>query len=601
MIMPKKKRTMIFAAIVSGIVLVAILLLMYVAFATDALKSSEELFGKYLINGLENTSEFIDTYQTDNLADKKYQSEANIKLNYIKDFNNEQNSSNSFNDLVLKVNSQTDENDKYDYKLITLYKNSEKIGKIEYAKDDDMYGIHLPGIRQFMCVKNENLTQLFDMETLTEEQKKYVKDTIPEFDFDLSEFKFTEGEKEQLINTYRKIVSENTSKSNYSKQNGALITFNKESIKVNTYTLTMKKEDYNNLKIKILEQLQKDEIILGKIDKIQNKINEFYSLPKDYKQEFAKKINDEIEEIRNNNIGQEEVKMSVYAKDGKTKRIYIDDKTTTCTMDFIENNSTKTIKISTNKPDIVADSTEITLTSKKENNENEYKFYFQKVKAEDIDEFEISLTDNKQENNIHKNYNISYNDENNKITFNIEDNIEFVDDITKNDNFENNKIIINDVNEAMKKRIFDAIKDKGGQQLDFIYGKIQLKDLEDIISIFDSEEKITLENVGITQKDKQMFNSQFEFYQGNEIAATQIVELLDAVKENTNKVEIISKDRDNVNVKISVEKGKDDSEGIRTAKEVFENREFSYNKYNVIIKYSEQGIVNEILITYNRQ
>ena len=36
----------------------------------------------------------------------------------------------SFNDLVLKVNSQTDENDKYDYKLITLYKNSEKIGKI---------------------------------------------------------------------------------------------------------------------------------------------------------------------------------------------------------------------------------------------------------------------------------------------------------------------------------------------------------------------------------------------------------------------------------------------------------------------------------------
>ena len=603
MILPKKKRMMILIGIISGIALIAILALLYITFATDIFKSKEELFDRYILDAIETADNFIIDDFSEDLSNKEYESDANFKINFIKGINTgEEDSSNSFNDLNLKVSSKVDNKNKFDYKLFSLYKGSNQIGKLEYVRDDDIYGIHLPGIRQYMCVKNENLLQLFDEESLTEQQKKYIKDTIPEIKFDLSDFKFTDSEKEQLISTYRKILSENTSKENYLKQNSALITFNKESINVNTYTLSLTKEKYNNLRIKLLEQLEKDEIVLNKIDNIQNKINEIYTLEKDYKQEFVKNIEEEILEIKNNNIGQEEVKISVYVKNGKTIRIHIDDKTIISTIDFIDENSGKSIKISMSKPDIVADSTEIEIKKEIKENENAFNIYYQKMKDQDIKEIKVSLKDTKSsENDINKTYEISYDDGNNKITFNYEDNIEIVDFISKDVNYADNNIILNDLDEETRNKVYKAIEDKGGQQIDLIKRNIQLTDLKDIISVFDPEDNFQIDEIGVSQKDKERFNSQFELYQGDEVKGSDMESLLNIAENNSSKAEIVTKEKDNVEIRISIKEGNTDSEGIQTVREVFEEREYANKKYKVVANYSEDGFVNEIVITYTKQ
>lgn len=137
---------------------------------------------------------------------------------------------------------------------------------------------------------------------------------------------FTDEEKQALQNTYLNIIKSNVSKDKYSKQANSIITVNNKSVTTNAYTITLTKEQYNNLIVKMMEQLSKDEVILSKIDNIENIIKEKYSsydAEKSLREEFVEKINKEIEDIQNNNIGNDEVKITVYEAKGKTTRTTI--------------------------------------------------------------------------------------------------------------------------------------------------------------------------------------------------------------------------------------------------------------------------------------
>ena len=524
MILPKKKRMMLTIFIISIIAIIVIGLMLYLSLATDSLKSNDELFAKYMLNVAENVEEFSKTDTDERLENNKFESNMQVELNYIKNVDTtDQDKSNSLNDAVLKVDSQIDNKNKYNYKLISLYKDTQQIGKMEYIRDDDIYGIHIPGIKQFIAVKNENLKDIFDTENLPEEQAKLIKDKIPEIKFDISEFEFTKEEKEQLINTYKKIIDENTSKENYSKQNNALITFDKKDVNVNSYSLTLTKENYNDLKIKILEQLKKDEIILSKIDKIQNKINDIYSVEdKDYKQDYINNIEERIKEIKDTNIGQEEVKVTVYAKNKRTIRLSIDEKTTKTIVDFIGEDPNMSIKLSISKADVVADETEITLTKQKQDNQKDFSAYIHKIKDEKNDEIELKISNAEQNDTINNKYSITYNNGKSKIEIDCKNDIKFVEDFSENINFEENNIILNDADETIKSRVIQAIKTKGGQQFELITSNIKLADISEILTIFNDGETISLEEYGATEKDKDRFNSQFEFFDSSDLTTENL-------------------------------------------------------------------------------
>ena len=85
-------------------------------------------------------------------------------------------------------------------------------------------------------------------------------------------FDFTDEEKQQLANKYIGIIQSNISAEKYYKQSNAMITINNKSIQANAYSIKLTIEEYNNLYIKILEQIANDEIILSRIDLIEDEI-----------------------------------------------------------------------------------------------------------------------------------------------------------------------------------------------------------------------------------------------------------------------------------------------------------------------------------------
>lgn len=599
MILPKKKRIMIVVVIISLIAILAIGLLLYISLATDSLKSNDELFEKYMVSALENVEEFAKYEKDDRLETNKYESSMQIKLNYTKNIDTtDKNQNNNLNSTTLKIDSQVDNVTKYNYKLLSLYKDSEQIGKTEFVRNDNIYGIHLPGIKQYVSIRNGNLKEIFNNENLTEEQRNLIPDSIPELKFDVSEFEFTKEEKEQLISRYKKILEENTSKDNYTKQNNALITVDKKDVTVNAYTLVLPKESYNDLRIKLLEQLKDDEIILSKIEKIQNKLKEINIKNVDYKNDFIEYIEKTIKNIKDTNIGQEEVKVTVYVNNKKAVKLLIDDKQTKTTIDFAGENNNSTIKVTYTKADVTADETTMTFSKKKEDNQKTLDIYIQRIKEQKNDEFELKTSQIEQNGTINNSYNVSYSNGKNEIKLNAEESIRFVEDFSKQINYDGNNIIFNDVDNEAKNRILKAIIDKGGQQLNILNNNIKIEDIIDIFSMVDTGESISLEENGTTEKDKERFNTQFEFFQGEEVSVNDIEQLLSILESNSSSAQIITNDKDKIEIKISVENGKSDLAGIEKVRELLNDKSNNNKKFNVTFGYSNEGLINETLITY---
>ena len=85
-------------------------------------------------------------------------------------------------------------------------------------------------------------------------------------------------EKETLSNRYTAIIEDNLNEHTFSRQQNQVIEIDGKSVQVNAYSVTLTKEQLNNLYLDILEQLKNDEIVLGKLDTLQAKIDQINQL-----------------------------------------------------------------------------------------------------------------------------------------------------------------------------------------------------------------------------------------------------------------------------------------------------------------------------------
>ena len=269
--MARKKRIAILVVSIILVILAIVGTIVYLYLKTDAFKSNETLFAKYFIQSFNA----IDTIKNDDLLGiedtlntNKYTSELKGKIEYTKNVetNNEDKNS-SINQVGLNVKSNTDKSNDYDYKNITIGSDNENYIGLEYLKNQNNYGIKLKNINQYAS-NNDKENKL-----LTELGLGKLKVLISDIDIN-SICNFSEKEKQNLIDTYTKIVTSNVSKDKFYRQRGTLITVNNQDVNTNAYYIKMTVEEYNNLYIKILEQLKTDEIILSRIDTIETTIKE---------------------------------------------------------------------------------------------------------------------------------------------------------------------------------------------------------------------------------------------------------------------------------------------------------------------------------------
>ena len=126
--MTKKKRRLLLISIIILVVIIIIAAFTIIYLKTDKFKSNQTLFFKYLGKNIDTISQ-LQSIQTTEENNNAYKSTVEAKINYTTNLGKtSEDTSNSINQLKLKIESQIDENNQYDYKKMQL-QNGENVEK----------------------------------------------------------------------------------------------------------------------------------------------------------------------------------------------------------------------------------------------------------------------------------------------------------------------------------------------------------------------------------------------------------------------------------------------------------------------------------------
>ena len=587
--MARKKRITLIIVIVVLILLIigGIFLALYLN--TDMFKSNQTLFIKYLGKNSENIQRLENiinkTEYDELLKTNPYNVTSEIKVNYTENVGTtEENNNNSINQLKITVDGQTDNNNNYDYRNIKLLKNDEQIMQNEILHTSNNYGIKFTDLfNQYVVVENQNLKDLLKRIGYTDEQIEYVPDSI-DFDNDiLQDIKFSNEEIESLINKYTSIITQNIGEANFQRQKNQVIEINGQNYSANAYILVLTKEQLNNIYINILENLKEDEIVLNKIEAIQNKINQL-TLGKesiDFKNDLIEKIDLTIQKIRQTNIGTDETKIVVYENNGETISTCIQTQEYQINLNclngynelvFIENN-TEIYKITIENID-----NKIVINN--ENNENqESSFTIEKIQEEN---------DKKREDS----YKVLYELDNKKIEININRITEMAPIMENAQVFNNdNAIILNKLEDSIMKEIINRVQTGVNGKIESLKQEINYQDIEKMLKDLGVlRNSGILTSTGVTETEKNRFNSSFELLKGENLSGETISASISSVKNNLATIEII----DNSELRIGVSRNQSNEEIVNVLINFF--NENQSEKYNIDVEYDENGLVNQLII-----
>lgn len=608
--MARKKRITIITIAIVLVIAIIIGILAFLYIKTDAFKSNETLFAKYLVQNFDIIEVWEKSKNTDieNLLDtNKYTSQIEGKIEYTenKGTSNEKQSS-SVNNVGIKITSNIDKSNNYNYSDISIGTENEKLVGLEYLNEDDKYGIRLKDIQQFVSIKKDDETQ--------ESELKNIEKLTENIDVQ-SIIKFSNEEKQTLKNTYLEIIKNNVSKEKYHKQSNSLITVNNKDMQTNAYYIEFTVEECNNLYIKILEQIAKDEIILSKVDLIEKQIKE---IDEDYdgnlRENFVKSIKDKIKEIEDKNIGNDKVKITVYEKNMKTVRTSIEKNNEKTTIDLYDGSS---IKIDTVKIAETTDEQYIKIESKNDGTNLNVLVEYAKIQDNNTkNTVQFNYGQTFLNNELNKNIELGISNEKNEAIIKISDDTNFVQEFENEITLEKDNVDLDELDEEQSNAINGILTENVQSQLSNLLAVVNLNDYVSMFQNLGLMNKTSIElpsDGEVTETERKRFNSQFEFFVSEGLTSDNIKELIDTAENNFEDMKVLLKngeiqdlDLDKINSsKKSSDYKKEISEILLYIKRNSNNEEKeadlltylekeSGNKYNVSIEYDADGLTRII-------
>ena len=610
--MARKTRIAMITAAISLLVITIIGILVFLYLETDAFKTNETLFTKYLAQNFEELDNLKNNSSSTTkslLENSKYTSKIDGQIEYIENKDtSDENKNSSVNNIKLKINEQKDNQNKYKYYDMAIQNENEKLLGVEYIKTQGKQGIRLNGIQQFVSTQNE------ENEILKEFNIKTIDKLTSSIDID-SIISFSEEEKQTIKNNYMNILKNNISKDKYHKQSNALITVNNKDIQTNAYYISMTLEEYNNLYVKILQQLENDETLLAKIDAIEEKLKE-YNAEENLKDQIIEKINEKIKNIQDNNIGNDEVKITVYENNGKTVRTSIENGTDKLVLDFYNEASMKITQ--TKMEDVVK---EKTIKIEKQKNDAQINTMIEYSNSEENQEkYNITLNyeETNQNNNIQKNVELLISNDKNQANLKINDTINIVDEFENEITLNEDNVNIDELEDEQKSSISEILNENYRTQLSNVQAVANINDYKRMLQNLGiiKNDAVELPSEGeITDTERKRFNSQFEFFASENLTSNNITELLNTATNNLGDIKVVLKDGniedlDADNLKSSndsYEYKKSISEILLYIKRNSNNEEKSKNlneylkdennnKYTASIEYDNDGLTSLIRI-----
>lgn len=594
--MPRKKRRMfiIVSVILLLVIIAVVMLLLYIN--TDMFKSNSELFIQHIGQNVEKIAtlyEEVGTSEYDELLKQnKCTMQTQVKVNFTENIGTSSESTqNSINQLKLQINGQTDNSNQYNYQDIHLLSSDEEVSEIEYIQRENTYGIKFSDLfNQYILADNENIKELLKKAGYTEEELVNIPDTI-EFDYDWkSVFEFSEEERENLKTKYINIMNRNISEDNFSKQPNQEIEINGKSINANSYVLTLTKEQLNDIYINLLEEVKQDEIVLTKIDKIQNLLRQYqFTETTNLRSQFIEKIENLIKNITKNNIGQEKAKIIVYVNNGTTVRTIVQHPEHEIYIDLLSSQEEEYLQIT--YQDITSKKEQV-FTYKKENEETS--ITFKNVKEEKATQYSFIVNEKVDGNNCVKNIAAKYEDDTNRLETSIQQRIDIVERFEGEVALNNeNAINLSKLETEQVQAVLNKVNSSVSEKLNQITTIINIEDLKNVLKAVGLiKEEQVLEAGGITETEKSRFNSQFEILQGDNLESDAILNLIEAIKENLIDFEVVS----NTELKLKLDR-LNKNEEVASTLSTFIEKDKNKN-YNAKVEYDETtGLASDILLT----
>lgn len=590
----KKRRTILVLIILVVILIIAgIFTLLYLR--TDLLKSNKTLFVKYIGQTTSHLQGYINKVSESDyksrLEQSKYTTDTNIEINYSDgELTEEEASQNPINNLQINITGNVDKISNYRYNDIKLNQNDEEVAELEYIKNGSTYGIRFADLfRQYLLVDDNNLADLLEKLGYNSEESGNISNSL-ELENSISNvLQITEEEIGTLEEKYFAQMFENIDGSNYQKQSNQVIEIDGNNYTTNAYTLTLTKEQMYDFYLEILNEMKEDEIILSKIENLDAVLNTYYvalGQDKDYTlvDRYTSFIDEKIQEISGNRIGQDERTITVYETDGITVRVEAGLGDYQITFDMLpEVYARFYLKGPSIEEDIslIIQNTIVTFTAQTNNN-NETK--------------NLQIVRNRTVNgdNCNDKYDITYAVGTNELKTNITNDINIVSEFDEQVSLnQENSIVLSDLEQEQLNNLLETVRTNLDTRATEIEQTINIDEIRSVLVDLDILKQIqTLESTGVTETERTRYNSQFEIYRGTDLEAERVQRLVDNMEEFFSSIEIT----DNNVFKIKLDSNSYD-ENVKTTLDNFleESRNVTYN---VDVEYnSETGLAEYFVIT----
>ena len=559
---------------------------------TDSFKSSETLFTKYIGQGIENIKTFSQKMGQNSeydelIAQNKYITSTQIRVSDTENIGTTAESSeNIINQLKIQMNGQIDKSNDYHYQEVQLLNQDEKVSEFQYIQNGTMCGVRFPNLfQQYLLTENEGIKELLKRAGYTEEQLENIPDKI-EWELDFKNLITLD-----IQTSYLAILKEDLVAENFSKHPNQTIQIGDKTIKANAYTLTVTKEQLNNIYIKMLEQVKEDEHILSKMDEIETLLG---SLKKEEEKtlrtQFIEEVEKQITKITKNNIGNEEAKITVYESNQVTVRTLIQNEGYEITMDLLSYGKSDYLQLSYQDATIGKEEEKTFIYQKEDGSTT---IQIKNKQKEKIVQYSLAIEEALTDNNVTKDIVARYEDNDNRIEALIEQEMNRVENFEEITNLEN-IINLNELEDESLTLILEQVSTKLLEEINEITtSKIKMEDIWKVLKTLGIiEEEQNFQAIGITETEKNRFNSKFEILQGENLDSNAMLRLIDAIRENFIEIEVVS----NTEVKLKLDRFKNNEEVANTLTSFIE--ENKNRKFNTKVEYDEEtGLVINILLT----
>lgn len=603
MMMPRKKRRAVKISVIMAILIVIATICIILYNTTDMFKPNNVLFEKYTRQLFNNIDEILDEEHMSEIEEvlnnNKLTSDTTTTINYSANGD----TSNPINDVRVDISGEEEKLTGYNYQNIKVMQNEETLIGIEYVEEENDVGVRLNGIRQYLStnIENENENGIYNLyKVLHTDIRELLGATIEEWN--------------SLKEKYIGMILENIINANFSKQTDVLIEINGVQYNTNVYSITITKEQFNKIYMQILENLETDEMILSKLEEIDNKINEYYNLieneeTSNIKQEFIDEIDNTIQKIQNFNIGTDERTISVFESDGVAISLSIDTEEEFIGVDVINGEGNNFINILGNEKIEEGEEEnnfDFKIEKTAETNNEIIKLQYNIVEEGKEKTNECSIERKMENSKVDSKINFNMGVNGNIVEINVESITNIVNDFEEKEKLvenENNTIVEN-LNDEQKENARNNVEENITNQINTFLQVVSIDNIKQMLISLNLMEEELDDLSGedkVTEVEKNRFNSSFELYEGDNITKERVEELIDIAKEDLGDVRITKyndeeDDKIPLEYRLVIEKGANNTE---LAERVIEYIEENYNKdFSVKLEYDElTGMVNNIYIT----